>query len=235
MCCKLKPFFLLVGICCSLFNSQADAGFSLGSTRLVVLSQDTQVLKVTNHGDIAFAMQAWAETLTGGNPGHALVVSPSFAKLAGDSNLDLKLMSLSSSGDTEQLYYLNVQEIPPKAKKDHNGVRGNQVAFAIRTKIKVFVRTEALQEQRRNAEKAVTVSLSENGKQLHINNPTPFYFTIDTASLGGNMLAVSKSGLVPPMAKEAIDIDANALVNEEVEISFIDDYGAKRLYSYSIQ
>lgn len=235
MRCKLKLFFSLMGICCSLLIGQAYAGFSLGSTRVVVLAQDTQILKVTNHGDIAFAMQAWAETPAGGNPGHALVISPSFAKLAGDSNLDLKLMSLANSGDTEQLYYLNVQEIPPKAKKDHNGVSGNKIAFAVRSKIKVFVRTEALQEQRRNAEKAVTVSLSENGKQLHINNPTPFYFTIDTASLGGNMLAVSKSGLVPPMAKEAIDIGANALVNEEVEISFIDDYGAKRQYSYAIQ
>lgn len=235
MCCKLKSLLIFFSVFLSLFVEQAHAGFSLGSTRLVVLSQDTQVLKVLNHGDIAYAMQAWTETESGDNPGHALVVSPSFAKLAGDSNLDLKVMSLSGGGDMEQLYYLNVQEIPPKAKKDHNGVRGNKVAFAIRTKIKVFVRTEALQEQRRHAEKAVTVSLSEDGKQLHINNPTPFYFTIDTASLGGNMLPVSKTGLVPPMAQEAIDIGANALVNEEVEINFIDDYGAKRLYRYAIQ
>ena len=235
MRCKLKLFFSLVGICCSLLIGQAYAGFSLGSTRVVVLSQDTQVLKVTNHGDIAFAMQAWAETPAGGNPGHALVVSPSFAKLAGDSNLDLKVMSLAKSTDTEQLYYLNVQEIPPKAKKDHNGVSGNKIAFAVRTKIKVFVRTEALQEQRRNAEKAVSVSLSENGKQLHINNPTPFYFTMDTALLEGEPLSISKDGLIAPKAKQTVALDRADLLGKEVEISFIDDYGAKRQYSYAIQ
>ncbi|WP_028766083.1 fimbrial biogenesis chaperone [Shewanella fidelis] len=235
MCCKLKSLLIFFSVFLLLFAEQAHAGFTLGGTRLIVTPQDTQMIKVTNHGDTAYAMQAWAETQSGDNPGHALVISPSFAKLAGDSSLNLKVMSLSGGGDMEQLYYLNVQEIPPKAKKGANAIEANQVAFAIRTKIKVFVRPDSIAEERRHAEKAVTVSLSEDGKQLHINNPTPFYFTIDTASLGGNMLPVSKTGLVPPMAKEAIDIGANALVNEEVEINFIDDYGANRLYRYSIQ
>ncbi len=68
------------------------------------------------------------------------------------------------------LFWLNVQEIPPKPKASE----GNVLAVAVNTKVKLIYRPKALVEGRRNAEK--NLQIAHRGGEAYLKNPTPYYF-----------------------------------------------------------
>lgn len=212
---------------CMLFiTMQSEAAFTLSNTRVVIQTGSSSSIEVLNDAPLRFGMQAWAEDEAGNDPGKKLIVTPALLGIDAKKKAVLRLLSFGSPGDKEQLYYLNVQEIPPKPK--NNGQ--NQFLMAVRSKIKILVRPARLFDSRRGAEKNIEVTKTSSG--LHFKNPTPFYFAITTVTAGGKDNTKTALGTFAPMSSTDVHFGAGAA---NVTLRYLEDTGAARTITLPVR
>ena len=77
----------------------------------------------------------------------------------------------------ESVYWLNVLSIRPTADT------GNQVQFAFRTRIKLFLRPDALPGRAQDAVQALQWRLEHDGMQLQVRNPSAFHVSLSNVLL----------------------------------------------------
>ncbi|BBP80164.1 fimbrial chaperone [Pseudomonas sp. Ost2] len=144
--------------------------------------------------------------------------------------------------DKESLFWLNMLEVPPKARDSEES---NQLQLAFRTRIKVFFRPRDLPYPPAQAVEKLrwTLVSGVQGPALEVHNPTPYHLNFDSVELvaagqrhakpvgqtgAGNMVNPNASNrFVLPSLKSAPA--AGALV----EFQTIDDYGAR--HSHKVQ
>ncbi|MBB1200722.1 hypothetical protein EGM70_10505 [Enterobacteriaceae bacterium 89] len=210
------------------FCSQASAAFSLGGTRLVIASNSSASMEVDNDATSRYGMQAWVEDEQGHDPGKALVVTPGFLAIDGGGKAMLRLLSFAPPAKQEKLYYLNVQEIPPK---DKNADGHSRLSLAVRTRIKVLIRAPALNAGRKDAEKGILVSRVGHGLLFH--NPTPYYFAVATVSAGGQDHSKTALGVFAPGSN--VKLNNLSGTTGTVKLTTLDDYGARHTYTYQVK
>ncbi|HAV1831923.1 TPA: fimbria/pilus periplasmic chaperone, partial [Enterobacter hormaechei subsp. steigerwaltii] len=105
-----------IAACALLSAMPGYSALSLSNTRVVIQSQSSASVEVINGSAYRYGMQAWVEDAEGKDPGKALAVTPALTSIDAGKNAVLRLLSFATPGDKEQIYYLNVQEIPPKPK-----------------------------------------------------------------------------------------------------------------------
>lgn len=208
--------------------SSAQAALSLTKTRLIVAPGSSDSVDVINNSNIRYGMQAWVEDATEHDPGKTLVVTPNFQAIDGKQKVVLRLLSFATSGNQEQLYYLNVQEIPPKSKDSNSR---NELSLAVRTKIKVLIRPSALNNNRKGAEEKIQVVRNPQG--FTFKNPTPYYFAISTLKVNGKDYTKTKLGTFFPASTVNIPVTDNKA--SQVTIIYLDDFGAKKTAELSVQ
>ncbi len=221
----------------------ATAGVVITGTRVVypIDARDITV-RMTNTGNEPGLVQAWIDEGDSSVPLEKLDVpfdiSPPMFRL---DPTKTQLVRLIYNGpraeplEKEKLYWLNVLEIPPKPSAQ---VAKNYLQFAIKTRIKIFLRPG--KEQTYNDPQPLMEQLKwridrSGGKtvKLTVENPSIFH-----VSLGGlvlrdsNKAALNKaplSGTVPPRESKTFDfhLDNPAQVHD-VGYTFIDDYGGYR-------
>ncbi|MBJ9214359.1 fimbrial chaperone [Citrobacter freundii] len=219
----------LVSLLSLVMSSQAMAAFVLNGTRFIYEEgKKNTSFEVTNQATETFGGQVWVDNTTQGN-GVYMVPAPPFFKVAAKEKQIIRIMKTDSSlpADRESLFWLNVQEIPPKPKE----AEGSQLAVAVNTKVKLIYRPKSLIAGRRNAEKALQVV--NNGGGSVLKNPTPYYFAVTGVKVNGQEVKLSEKvqaeiSRLAPKSEVAL---GRLLPSGTVSVEAVNDWGGEVTYT----
>jgi chaperone protein EcpD len=226
---NINSKYWLVGIAL-LFVNVAQAGITLGGTRLVLQEKNKEVsILVKNDGAEDIMIQSWVES----NDQQKLddvpfALTPALSRLAAGKQQSLRIFYFGRglAADKESVFWLNVQEIPQKAKVD------NTLQIALRQRIKVFYRPAELTGTVQDSIKALRWKwVSGQGKQyVQVTNPSVYHVSFSTAhvSVGGKRYPVSTEMVLPGTTTKFPITSTSAITGTEATLVFltINDYGA---------
>ncbi|ECA8783298.1 Clp protease ClpE, partial [Salmonella enterica subsp. enterica serovar Newport] len=127
--------------------------------------KDALTVTVTNNDKThTFGGQAWVDNIVEKDTRPTFVVTPSFFKVkpGGQQTLRIIMASDHLPKDKESVYWLNLQDIPP-------ALEGSGIAVALRTKLKLFYRPEALLKDRKGAEEGISLQTRPDGRTMLVN------------------------------------------------------------------
>jgi P pilus assembly chaperone PapD len=218
-------------ICVSFFSTGVFSAVRPQLTRIVAsVGQGDTPVEIINESDEPYMLQAWLEDLNGNDSDIPLVLTPPVMRLNGKASGKLRLVVIPSGipHDRESVYWLSLQEIPPKSK---NGEE-NKLVIAIRSKLKVFVRPKGFTEK--EASIAVTrlkweVQRDAGKVWLKAVNPTPYYVSFGKFELkvGDKVVTLNdKVKMPPPMESQRYEVPRD-FEGKSVTLTYnaINDYG----------
>lgn len=168
----IKRRVLATALVSLLSINSAFAALALNATRYIYKGNEEFVsAMVHNESDKDYGAQVWLDNIVEKDSRPTFVATPSFFKVKGKGRQVFRIMKVSDHmpKDRESIYWLNLQEIPQKQK-------GNGISMAIRTKVKMIYRPEAIIKERDSAEKGLTVKYLPG--QQWLENSTPYIFAI---------------------------------------------------------
>ncbi|MCX4067613.1 molecular chaperone [Pseudomonas sp. S1Bt30] len=156
----------------------ANAAVVPDRTRLV-FEESAPSVSVTlsnKNPQLPFVVQSWIENEAGQKVTAPFMVLPPLQRMEANESSILRIVKLPELGlpkDRESVFYLNVREIPPKTEVV------NAMQIALQSKIKLFYRP-ALVKRERGEDLALrlNVKIDSAGKQLLLDNPSPFHITV---------------------------------------------------------
>lgn len=123
--------------------------------------------------------------------------------------------------DRESVFYFNLLDIPPKPA---DAAEKNLLQFAVRTRIKLFLRPAGLPSKAADAAAALQWTAVHGALLLH--NPTAYHVTLASVTTpDGTSLAAD---MVPPFGTLRMPLPSRAVAPSHVTYSWLDDYGASR-------
>ncbi|MCS2159036.1 fimbria/pilus periplasmic chaperone [Scandinavium sp. H11S7] len=187
----------------------ARAGVVIGGTRVVYSEKQSSVaLPLRNNSQTPWLINS--KVSTGGSwPGSTfsakkapfVITPPLFALKAGrESTLRIIYTGGSLARDRESVFTLSIATIPSGSPQD------NSVQVAIRSQLKLFYRPVGLQGSAQDASQKLR--WTRVGKQLRVENPTPYYVTLFNLHVNGR--EVRNAGMVAPFSQRNIDGCAQA-------------------------
>ncbi|MGL5031617.1 MAG: fimbrial chaperone [Aeromonas sp.] len=182
---KIVVASLIMGI-----HTSAMAAFTLSSTRFIYDGGKKNIsFKVTNNAEQTYGGQVWINNTTQNKDDVFIVPAPPFFKVKPKQKQVVRLLQVNNTlpQDRESLFWLNVQEIPPKAAATDSSV----LAIAMNTKVKLIYRPEGLRAGRKDAEAKVQVVRQDGGTAL--KNPTPYYFAVIKVKQNGKPINITTS------------------------------------------
>lgn len=222
---------LLIGTVLTLMlSSQAIAAFTLNGTRFIYEEGKKNLsFEVTNNADVTYGGQIWIDNVTHGKDDVFIVPSPPFFKVAEKQKQIVRLLKVNDNfpKDRESLYWLNVQEVPPKPKNSE----GNVLAIAMNLQVKLIYRPKALIEGRKNAERKIVREI-RNGV-IYLKNPTPYYFAVIDIKHNDRSFPLSDKVTEPlamfsPFSEVAL---GTSDLKGKVTIETINDWGGTEVHS----
>lgn len=211
---------------CLVFTAPAwAAGLTVQTSRVVFdAGKREQTLQLANGNAYPLLIQAWIDNgAPEGTPEAAqapVMPLPGLFRLAGGARQSLRLIAtdLPQRQDQESLYWLNLHAIAPQGEAPVQAAA--TLAVAVRLQIKVFWRPSGLTPRRPDLPGALRVSWQ--GRQLRLDNPTPWYAVISemVTEPEGQKLPV---GVLPPYSQRLLPgVDT---MPASVRISVLDDAG----------
>jgi len=235
---RTRIFVYLVTLLCLAMAGTAAAGVTLQGTRVIYdagKGRDTTI-KADNPTDEVAMTQAWIDSgdasarpetvkvpfrITPAEPrlirahqGQAYRIT--YAPRPGETPLP---------ADRESIFYFNLLDVPPKPE---NSEGKNMLQFAVRTRIKMFYRPAGLQGTLEQSAASLRWSLDRsNGRAvIALDNPTGHYVTVADLKLSnGEKLDV---GMVEPHGSLRVELPAGTTPSTAFTFDWIDDYGATR-------
>lgn len=183
-----------------------QAGVVVGGTRVIYDADKKQAtLSVTNpdsHTD--YLIQSWVDNFfdTDSTPVPFIITPPLFRLDAEQENV-LRLVHTGSAlpTDRESIFWLSVKSIAATERSAQN-----RLQIAVRSRIKLIYRPVGLPGSAGEAHKALR--FSRQGEQLSITNPTPYFVSLQSVTVGS--IPLKNPGMVPPMGTQVLAIPANA-------------------------
>lgn len=210
-----------------LLSHQAMAAFSLNGTRFIYEEGKKNIsFEVSNGAKETYGGQVWVDNTTQNKDDVYMVPSPPFFKVKPEQKQIVRLMNVNPNlpKDRESLFWLNVQEVPPKPEN----VEGSVLAIAMNTQVKLFYRPKALIEGRKDAEKKMTL-VHEGGRTL-LKNPTAYYFAVVGIKHNGTEVTMSdkaKNALAQLAPYSEVDLGTMSLKGK-VSVEAINDWGGEQ-------
>ncbi|MEJ3966564.1 MULTISPECIES: fimbrial chaperone [Citrobacter] len=216
----------------TLMTGQAAAAFTLNGSRFIYEEGKKNIsLEVTNNAKETYAGQVWITNISQNKSDVFMVPAPPFFKVVAGQKQIIRLSKVSDAlpSDRESLFWLNVQEVPPKPKVEDGQ---NILSIAMNTQVKLIYRPKALVKARNDAEKNLTL-VTRDGR-MWVNNPTPYYFAVTEIKVNGKVASL------PAEKKNALTIlapftaaDTGLAPGGKVSVKSINDYGG--IDDYEIQ
>lgn len=195
---KLKYFKIL--FLTIFFVKSVSAAIVLDKVSLVFLgNQREAVVGLMNSDSTPTLVQSWVSV--DNKKSKDFVVTPPLFRLEGKATADLRIVKMNQNlpQDRESLYTLNVKGVPPN---DPN--LQNTLSFAINSRIKIIYRPDSLNNG--NVDSAYKkLNFTVHNKQLIIKNPTPYYISLLTLTLGNE--TIKTKGYIAPFAEESYPIN----------------------------
>lgn len=214
---------LLCGTVSLFICSQAMAAFTLNSTRYIYnQGQKNTTIEVTNNADKTYGGQVWIENVNKKDSKVYMVGQPPFFKISSKGKQLIRIMNVDTSlpEDRESLFWINVQEVPPKPAS----TEGNVLAIAMNTKVKLFYRPKTIEAGRDGAEKKLQLIQKDGSSWL--KNPTPYYFAVLDLKIDGKSVNLPDS-VRKDLAQLAPfeEVKLNKLVSGAPSVNAINDWG----------
>ncbi|EFN6235704.1 fimbrial chaperone [Escherichia coli] len=205
-------------------SGQALAAFTVSGTRFIYGEGKKNLsFEVTNNTKETYGGQVWVDNVSEGS-GVYMVPTPPFFKVSPKQKQIVRIMKTDGGAlpsNRESLFWLNVQEIPPKPKDGKN-----VLAVAINTRVKLFYRPKALEAGRKGAEDKIEVVRRDGN--TYLKNPTPYYFAVTGVKADGRTVTLSndesrKLSILAPSGEVAVSkIPAGV---KRISVESINDWG----------
>lgn len=207
-----------------LSTNSAFAALALDATRYIYKG-DKQTLSavVENQTKSDYGAQVWLDNIVEKDTRPTFIATPSFFKIKGEGKQVFRIMKVSDHmpKDKESIYWLNLQEIPPKKKS-------SGLVMAIRTKVKMIYRPATIVDGRMNAEENLTTSYLPGAQWLV--NSTPYIFAIDSVADGQDKKIKFNKEDSKKLAMFMPGDRVNVTGYTVKSVSAVSDYGALETY-----
>ncbi|EEV0101560.1 fimbrial chaperone [Escherichia coli] len=211
------------------FCSQSMAAFVLNGTRFIYEEGKKNVsFEVTNNTDKTYGGQLWIDNTSQGN-GVYMVPQPPFFKVGAKQKQIIRIMNTDSNlpKDRESLFWLNVQEVPPKPEV--NDGEGSVLAIAMNTRVKLIYRPASIKDGRKDAEKQL--KLEQHGNETWLKNPTPYYMAVISVKNNGKDVDLSDKVMTElAQLKPFSDVNLGKKVSEKLTVDAVNDWGGVQTY-----
>ncbi|WP_109372175.1 fimbrial biogenesis chaperone [Proteus genomosp. 6] len=211
----------------TLITHFTHASVVLERTRLILSTNKSIIsLQVFNRSEQPTLIQSWVDegniASTPETTTAPFIVIPPMAKITANGGLQLKIQQLENRlpKDRESIFYLNVLDIAPKPENKENL---STLQLALQTRIKLFYRPAQLKLTTEDVFKKI--GITHNGEYLEINNPTAYYFTISKIYFDDKEELLTNAIMVAPFAKQHIQYQKQADMNQVITVIYIDDDG----------
>lgn len=236
MQCKPRAWLMTLGLLWASVGL-ADGGLSLSQTR-VVFDGKAKSAKVTlnNQSDRVYLINsrvlATPEASSQTAEVMPFMVTPPLFRLEKESRNTVLIAKNDTSTlptDRESVFYLSFLAIPAvnnpanqAATDKDEGTTTTQVSLGIRTVIKLFYRPSGLAMPAAAAPEKLT--FSQQGTQLVVKNPTPYYLTLAQLTLDGRAVNVREQGaMIAPFAEQTYEVKGGTA--NRIEWSVITEFG----------
>ncbi|WP_272517376.1 fimbrial biogenesis chaperone [Providencia sp. PROV179] len=221
----------IVLACCFIFSINSFANnIIVNGTRFIYPGDEKEItVQLSNTAKRPAVAQAWLDT---GNASETpdtiktpFQITPPVSRVEakGGQNLRIKLMDKGQiPQDRESLWWLNILDIPPTVK-GKDGEMQNVLQLAIRSRFKFFYRPVGLGSRELAPEQLV---IKTNGKNIVIENPTPFYITVTKISTDGKVGLTDKTVLIEPKNQTLVELKQAIKSGSKVVVNNINDYGS---------
>ncbi|AUZ47346.1 fimbria/pilus periplasmic chaperone [Pseudomonas orientalis] len=230
---RLFPTLALLALALS---QSANAAVGLDRTRVIFDGgkEATSVNITNNNTQLPYLAQGWIEDETGKKITSPLIVLPPVQRLEPGKQSQVKVQALPAAKllpqDRETVYYFNLREIPPRSDK------ANTLQIALQTRIKLFYRPQAIEPSQQDLSNPwqQKLTLTREGDQYRVNNPTPYYVTLVDArnSKDGKTVQGFVPLMVPPKSALPLGAMAKALGTSPY-LAYVNDYGGRPLLAFT--
>ncbi len=217
-------------------SQSANAAVGLDRTRVIFDGgkEATSVNITNNNTQLPYLAQGWIEDETGKKITTPLIVLPPVQRLEPGKQSQVKVQALPAAKllpqDRETVYYFNLREIPPRSDKS------NTLQIALQTRIKLFYRPQAIEPSQQDLSNPwqQKLTLTREGDQYRVNNPTPYYVTLVDARnrKDGKTVPGFVPLMVPPKGTLVLGPTAKALGTTPY-LAYVNDYGGRPLLAFT--
>lgn len=208
---------LIIGLLV-LYSVSAFSAIQIESSRVIYSSEyKSASLTLHNASEKNYIVQTWLDE-DSDKPGKEMVVTPPVLKVKPDQSAVLRFI-YSGKGlpsDRESLYWINVQEIPPRASEP------NVMQLAIRTRLKLFYRPVGLKTTLE--EQVSHLKFIKKNDSLNVKNDGPLHISLSQLIIQppkSKELKLS-APMVSPFSSETISFPKGSRI---VGLTYINDYG----------
>ncbi|WP_339481858.1 fimbria/pilus periplasmic chaperone [Pseudomonas sivasensis] len=227
------PAFALLAL---VLSQSAGAAVGLDRTRVIFDGgKDATSVSITNNNtQLPYLAQGWIEDEAGKKITSPLIVLPPVQRLEPGKQSQVKVQALPAAKslpqDRETVYYFNLREIPPRSDKS------NTLQIALQTRIKLFYRPQAITPSQQDLSNPwqQKLTLTREGDQYRVNNPTPYYVTLVDArsSKEGKTAPGFAPLMIPPKDALTLGPTASALGTAPY-LAYVNDYGGRPLLAFT--
>lgn len=213
---KIIPFVALTTL---LAMASAQAGVIIGGTRVIYNGAKKETsISVKNPDKSSYLIQSWSDTGEQSKDKAPFIVTPPLFRLGAGQENTLRIIRSGGAlaEDRESLYWMNIKSIPATEKVEN----ANTLQIAVKTRIKLIYRPQALTQQPEDVTNKLTWQRS--GNTLTVNNPTAYYMNFSTVKVGAS--TVKNATYVAPMSSASFTLPTNATGN--VTWNLINDFGS---------
>lgn len=225
----LSTLALLFAVCHS-----ASANIVINGTRVIYRSSSKETtVQLINTGTSPSLVQSWIDDgdvdSTPETAHVPFLLTPPVIKVAGGGGQQLLIKKLPSSlpADRESVFYLNVLDIPPVPE---NMVGKNTIQLAVKSRIKLFYRPQALVA---GADKGIELMKVDHGaRTFTLHNASAYYITIANIMDAQDNKLLKDSVMVAPFS--SLDVPSLMPVNSghKYSLLYVDDLGAYKTHRF---
>ena len=197
--------------------SSANAGVVIGATRVVFDGSKKEAsLSVSNPDAVPYLIQSWIEAGNNSAAKVPFIITPPLYRLDnGQKNVERIVLAGAVPQDKESLYWLNIKAIPSAPKTD------NSLQIAVKTRIKLIYRPEALKGQMPE-EQAAKLTWQRSGNEIQVNNPGSLVINFNEITVAGKRIEDASYVLPGSSARFTLP---NGVSGGSVQFKIINDYG----------
>lgn len=213
------------------FSAAAHGSINLDRTRLVFNEADKSIsLRIENQSKtLPYLAYSWIEDEHDTKSDTFFISLPPVQRLEPGSISQVRIMKQEGTAglpaDRETLYYFNLREIPPLP--EFSGKNNSVMQLAMQSKIKMFYRPKALQNQNIRDE-VLKMKVQRTDGNLNVSNPTPFHITvayIGKMGHGGMLSGFKKGTMIAPFGILSVNTDKAT----DFKLGYMDDYGSLQM------
>lgn len=221
---------------------EANAGIIVEKSRIIFPMESlSKPLKILNSNNYPVICKVWVgKGYLADIEQPPIIVKKPFFKLNPHEESLLTFINIESNNsllvDREHLYWLNIEEIPPRDKDYlHNDII---VSLVMNTQLKIFYRPENLPITPNEGYKKQSFELhvKDNTTFIRIDNNSPYYVTYSDITIQDKSgeKRILYPGMIPPYSDEEIEVSENMARNDEIIYTVISDGGFPLKYRTSI-